>query len=67
MEVYGYQVTLYDPETVKGGLFAQYIDTFLKLKSEASGYPSWVQCLEDKDRYISDFVIARASNWIRTL
>ena len=30
-------------------------DTFLKLKAEASGYPNWVQCPEDEDRYISDF------------
>ena len=53
-EVYEYQVTRYDPQTGNGGLFAQYI-IFLKLNAEASGYPSWVQCLEDEDRYISDF------------
>ena len=40
-EVYGHQVTQYDPQRGNGGLFAQYIDTFLKLKAEASGYPSW--------------------------
>jgi len=37
--VYEYQVTKYNPETGKGGLFADYINTFLKLKMEASGYP----------------------------
>ena len=29
LEVYEYQVTWYDPETGNGGLFAEYIDTFL--------------------------------------
>ena len=35
--------------------FIQYIDTFLKLKTEASGYPSWVRTPEDEDRYIANF------------
>jgi hypothetical protein len=52
---YEYQVTRYDPQTGDGGLFAQYINTFLKLKAEASGYPNWMQCPADEDRYISEF------------
>ena len=36
-EVYEYQVTQYNPQTGNGGLFVQYIDTFLKLKADASG------------------------------
>ena len=28
---------------------------FLKLKKESSGYPSWVQSEEDKDKYIEDY------------
>ena len=55
LEVYEYEVTKYNPETGEGGLFAAYIDTFLKLKTEASGYPSWVQSPEDEDRYIQEF------------
>lgn len=47
-----------DPQTGEGGLFAQYIDTFLKLKADASGYPDWVQCPECEDRYISNFYIS---------
>jgi len=39
-EVYEHDVTQYDPQTGQGGLFAKYIDTFLKLKTEASGYPA---------------------------
>jgi hypothetical protein len=53
-EVYEYQVTRYDPQNGDWG-FAEYINTFLKLKAEASGYPNWVQCPEDEDRYISEF------------
>jgi len=46
----------------QGGLFVEYVDTFLKLKTEASGYPDWVRTTEDKDRYISNF---HASEGIR--
>ena len=52
---YEYQVTRYDPQTGNIGLFAQYINTFLKLKAETSGYQSWVQCPEVEDRYIGNF------------
>jgi hypothetical protein len=62
-EVYEYKVTQYDPTTGQGslltgqgGLFVEYINTFLKLKAEASGYPSWVRTPEDEDRYINAFV-----------
>jgi len=55
IEVYEYAVTQYDPQRGEGGLFVEYIDTFLKLKTEASGYPSWVRTAEDEDRYIANF------------
>jgi len=55
LEVYEYQVTRYDRETGNGGLFTEYIDTFLKLKQEASGYPSWVRTEYDKVRYSDQF------------
>jgi hypothetical protein len=42
-EVYEYQVTRYDSQTGEGGLFAKYINTFVKLKAEASEYSDWVQ------------------------
>jgi hypothetical protein len=35
-EVYGHQITKYDPQTGEGGIFVQFINTFLKLKAEAS-------------------------------
>jgi hypothetical protein len=48
-------VTKCDPKSGDGCVFVEYINTFLKLKTEASGYPSLVQCPEDEDRYISEF------------
>jgi hypothetical protein len=54
-EVYEYQVTKYNPQNGDGGRLVYYINTFLKLKAEASGYHNWVQCSEDEDRYISEF------------
>ena len=43
IEVYEYEVVKYDRQTREGGLLAGYVNTFLKLKAEASGYPSWVR------------------------
>ena len=54
-EIYEYNVTQYNRETGEGGLFVAYIDTFLKLKAEASGYPGWVQTPDDEDRFIEEF------------
>ena len=54
-EVYEYVVTQYDKASGEGGLFVGYNNTFLKLKAEANGYPSWVQSSSDKDRYIEEF------------
>jgi hypothetical protein len=61
-EVYKYKVTQYNPQRGRGGLFVEYINTFLKLKAQASGYPSWVRTPEDEDRYIQSF---EASECIR--
>jgi hypothetical protein len=52
MEVYEYEVTKYDPHTREVVLFADYINTFLKFKAEASGYPSWVGNRGDEERYV---------------
>ena len=54
-EVYEYDVTQYDPQTGQGSLFVEYINTFLKIKTEASGYPSWVRTHEDEDHYVDAF------------
>jgi len=54
-ELYEYKVTRYDCETRVGGLFAGYIDTFMKMKAVASGYPTWVRTPADEVRYIESF------------
>jgi hypothetical protein len=54
-EFYEYEVTQYDREKGEGGHFLQYINTFLKLKAEASGYPSWVQSPGKENTYIRNF------------
>jgi len=60
-DVYEYFVTQYDPQTGQGGLFIQYRDTFLKLKTEASGYQDWVRTPEDEECYIANFSAKRVS------
>jgi len=50
-----YEVTCFDKDTNTGGLLAEYVNMFLKLKQETYAYPSWVQSEDDKDRYIEDY------------
>jgi hypothetical protein len=47
-EFWEYEVKCFDKDTNSGGLFAEYVNMFLKLKQESSGYPSWVQSKEQK-------------------
>lgn len=42
----------YDRETHSGGLFTDYVQMFLKIKQEASGFPSHCQTEEEKREYI---------------
>ena len=51
-EVYHWEATaIYNLDTGKGGLFSGYINMFLKIKQEASGWPSWCKTEEEKKRY----------------
>ena len=36
-------------------LFSEYINFFLRLKQESSGWPLWVQTSEDQAKYIDDY------------
>src|SRR6185436_5120596 len=38
-EIWQYNITIYNKESKSGGLFVKYIDNFMKMKMEASGYP----------------------------
>ena len=54
-EFWEYKVICFDVDSNAGGLFADYVNMFLNLKHESSGYPSLVQSEEDRDRYIEDY------------
>ena len=55
-EVYHWKdTTQYDAETKEGGLFASYINMFLKYKQEASGPPDWIKTTEDAKEYIDRY------------
>ena len=64
-EVYEYDVTQYDPQTGQGGLFVEYINTFLKLRTEASGYPSWVEARKTRIATSMFSMPVKASGWIK--
>ncbi|XP_060572998.1 uncharacterized protein LOC132730933 [Ruditapes philippinarum] len=56
-EVYHWEKsTQYDPKTGSGGLFANYINTFLKFKQEASGFPDWINNEQDRTDYVSQYL-----------
>jgi len=55
-EIWNYKVTdQYDPLEKTGGLFTEYVNTFLKIKQESAGYPDWVTTEQDKVNHISDY------------
>jgi len=47
---------IYNKETKTGGLFTQYINTFLKLKQQASGFPDSVTTPEEKAQYVDNYL-----------
>lgn len=55
-EVYHWdESTQYNKSTKQGGLFSQYVNTFLKFKQEASGWPEWCDTNKKKQKYIRDY------------
>ena len=51
------ETEMYDPQSKEGGLFTGYINTFLKLKQQASGYPDQCKTEEERDNYIKQYVL----------
>ncbi|KAK3745286.1 hypothetical protein QZH41_013954 [Actinostola sp. cb2023] len=49
-----YEVWHY-PET-STELFRKYVNTYLRLKQEASGWPAWCHTEEDKHRYVDEYL-----------
>ena len=58
----GYKITeifevLHYPENATSSeLFKKYVDMWLKIKQESSGWPSWCLNEEDKQRYIEEYL-----------
>ena len=48
-------VSQYDPLLRQGGVFTEYVNTFLKIKQEASGWPDWCKTEEDRQKYTEDY------------
>jgi DNA polymerase type B, organellar and viral len=55
----GYRVTkieeVWHYEESEAGLFADYINVFLKIKTEASGWPQGVETDQQKNAYVTEF------------
>ena len=49
------ETTQYDKASGEGGIFAGYIDTFLRIKQESSGYPDWCMTEQDKIKFRQDY------------
>ncbi|KAK4874279.1 hypothetical protein RN001_013639 [Aquatica leii] len=54
-EIWEYKIEMYDSAAKTGGLFTGYIDNFLKLKQENSGWPASCQNEIQKEKYIKDY------------
>lgn len=55
-EAWEYKTVKYNKDSGKKGLFSEYIDFFLKMKTEASGYPNWVESEAHKQKFIEDYL-----------
>lgn len=48
-------MTCFNKSTNSGGLFSGYIDTFVKLKTTSSGFPTWCKTESDKQLFVKKF------------
>ena len=58
-----HEVWHFPPEQRRTGLFADYVNTWLKSKQESAGWPSWCQTVEQKREYILRYQEGRGSDW----
>lgn len=65
LEVWHYNnIQQYDPQSKSCSIFTVYINTFLKMKQEASGWSAWVKTENDIRRYILMTTLRKKeSNW----
>lgn len=54
-EIWEYETTCYDPNTKTGGVFVEFINTFLKIKQESSGWPQNCKTEKDRLKYIQEY------------
>ena len=51
-----HEVWHFPPSQRKRGLFANYVNTWLKIKTESSGYPSWADNPEKRTQYVANYL-----------
>jgi hypothetical protein len=49
------EISQYDPVTKNGGIFTEYVNTFLKIKQGASSWLEWCKTKEDQQMYINNY------------
>lgn len=49
------RISQYDLLAKEGGAFTDYVNTFLKMKQEASGWPEWCKTDEERFKYIEEY------------
>ncbi|XP_055388262.1 uncharacterized protein LOC129616653 [Condylostylus longicornis] len=54
-EIWHYDCETYDSISKTGGLFTDYMNYFIKYKTEGSGYPTGIQTKSEQDAYIKNF------------
>lgn len=55
-EIWKYRVEQYDCESKTGGLFTDYMNKFLKIKQQSSGWPKNCKTEEEQKRYIDEYL-----------
>ena len=50
-----HEVWNFPPEQRRTGLFADYVNTWLQVKQQAAGWPSWCETVEQKREYIVNY------------
>ena len=50
-----HEVHHFPPEQRQDGLFAEYVNTWLKIKQESAGYPAWATTPADKAQYVQQY------------
>jgi hypothetical protein len=56
-EVLNWEKTeMYDDDKKQGGIFSEYVNTFLKIKQESSNYPVYANNKKEREKYIVEYL-----------